>query len=121
MTELMEELYSLVVTSLMLNSPRLSGNMKNHIKTKEISNHRVIIEIEAPFYDAKMWQKYKTIVYTGPPKKYPGVTDYAYWVNVVGAFGKHNKSEHWINRTLDDTCRAVAGEYNAEVINKIGR
>lgn len=132
MTEIMEKLYNLVNTTLYLNCPVLSRSMKRHIETKEISEHKIVIEIAAPFYDEWLWRKKGIIVYSGQSVKlgkgthyfeanYGNITDYAYWVNAVGAFGTHNKSEHWVNRTLDDSCRVIANEFGATLINKLGR
>lgn len=119
MTELMEKLYTLVNSTLYLDCPVLSRSMKRHIEIKEISDHKVIIEIEAPFYDLNIWRKEHRVKYTG--KSINGFTDYAYWVNKYGAFGTHNKSEHWVNRALDDSCKVIANEFGATLINKLGR
>mgnify|MGYP003571265032 CR=1 FL=1 len=112
-----EELYNLIFTSLFFNSPILSGNMKAHIKITSIDDKKATLVIEAPNYDLKLWNKDKTIVYTGVNKY--GLTDYAYNVNKYGAFGKHNKSEGWVNRTLLNACQTIANQYGGEVINEL--
>ena len=41
-------------------------------------------------------------------------------VNKFGAFGKHNKSEGWVNRSILDVVNTIANEIGAEVINELG-
>lgn len=114
---IVEELSSLLLADLVMQSPRLSGNMKDHIKIVEFGEHTVKIEISAEFYDTKIWRKNGAIVFTGD--NYNGITDYPMWVNKEGAFGKHNESEHWVNRTCNDVCSIIANEYNGEVRNEL--
>lgn len=116
---IVEELSSLLLADLIMQSPRLSGNMKDNIKIVEFSDHKVIIEISAKFYDINLWGKTGAIVFTGSPKKHPGITDYPMWVNKKGAFGKHNQSEHFANRICNDVCEVIANEYNGEVRNEL--
>ena len=113
MQEIIEKMKSLMFSNLVLSSPVLSGNMKESIKQ---DGEQIIIE--APFYDMKRWQKDGVIVHTG--KVINGFTDYAYIVNQFGAFGKHNKSEGWVNRAILDVVNTVANEIGAEVINELG-
>lgn len=114
---IVEELSSLLLSNLIINSPRLSGNMKNNIKIVEFGEHEVKIEISAKFYDMAIWNQYKSIVFTG--KNYKGITDYPMWVNKVGAFGKHNKSEKFANRICYDVCQVIANQYGGTVINEL--
>jgi len=114
---IVEELSSLLLADLIMQSPRLSGNMKDNIKIVEFSDHKVIIEISAKFYDTKIWSKSGVIAFTGA--NYDGITDYPMWVNKEGAFGKHNKSEHFANRICNDVCEVIANEYNGEVHNEL--
>lgn len=116
MTELQEKLQFLCFYNLVMQSPVLSSSMQNHIQIG-YGNDGFQIVIDAPFYDAKEWEKNKQLVYTGAIKN--GMSAYAYWVNEVGAFGRHNKSEHWVNRVLNEACLALAGEIGAEVINEL--
>lgn len=114
---IVEELSSLLLANLVLNSPRLSGNMKDNIKIVEMGEHKVVIELSAKFYDTSLWQKTGVIKYTS--KNYDSITDYPMWVNEVGAFGKHNASEHWVNRTCNDVCNIIANEYGGTVKNEL--
>lgn len=108
-----EKIHSLLYSNLKLKSPVLSGNMKAHIKK---NGDREIV-IEAPFYDMKEYRKTGVIIHTG--KVIYGKKDYAEWVNELGAFAKHNKSEHWVNRTILDVARVIANEIGAEIINEL--
>ena len=47
------------------------------------------------------------------------VADYAYWVNEMGGFGTHNKSEHWVNRSMYEVALEFANKLGAEIINKL--
>lgn len=114
---IVEELSSLLLADLIMQSPRLSGNMKDNIKIVEMGEHKIIIELSAKFYDMAIWNQNKSLVFTG--KNYNGITDYPLWVNEIGAFGKHNKSEHWVNREVNNVCEVIANEYNGEVHNEL--
>lgn len=118
MTQELQELYNLVKTMLYVESPVLSGNMKQGIKTTKVDENEITIEIEAKFYDMKKWRKDRVINHTG--KTINGRTDYAEWVNRLGAFGTHNKSEHWVNRALDKVCGTYANEIGADFKNELG-
>lgn len=114
MTYELETLANLVKMYLEESSPILSGNMFREIATAElvdVKDNEVTFCINAPFYDMKKWRKTGVIVHTG--KKYGSISDYAMWVNEMGAFGTHNKSEHWVNRALFDAALMVP---NARVI-----
>ena len=114
---IVEELTSLLLADLIMQSPRLSGNMKDHIKIVEFGEHTTKIEISAEFYDTNLWRKSGVITFTGA--NYDGITNYPMWVNEIGAFGKHNKSEHWVNREVNNVCETIANEYNGEVRNEL--
>lgn len=108
-----EKIHSLLSSNLIFQSPVLSGNMKAHIK----QNGEYEIIIEAPFYDMAKWRKENVIVHTG--QRIYGKTDYAEWVNKIGAFGTHNKSEHWVNDTILGVVGVIAQEIGADVINEL--
>lgn len=112
-----DKLHSLIYTNLMLQTPVLSGNMQRHINVGQIGSAYGEIIIDAPFYDMKAFKKTGAVVHTG--KSVKGKTAYAEWVNKSGAFGRHNKSEHWVNRTLYECCLAVANEVGGIVINEL--
>lgn len=117
MTQELDQLSSLIKFYLEEMAPILSGNMFREITTAElvsVSDNEVTFCINAPFYDMKKWRENGAIIHTG--KKYGDISDYAMWVNDVGAFGKHNKSMHWVNRVCDMCARIMP---NAEVINKL--
>lgn len=110
MDSLHEELTMLVMSSLEIDCPVLSGNMASHIATEEMGNGFSRIGISGPSYDLKEYNKTGRIVYNG---RY----DYAISVNNVGAFnGTSVKSRHWANRAVEKACRIIASKYNAEVI-----
>lgn len=113
MEDIKEKLHSLLLSNLTFTSPVLSGNMKAHIK--ENGDREIVIE--APFYDLKKWRETGNIIYTG--KEIYGKTDYAEWVNKFGAFGRHNKSEHWVNDTILSVVTIIASEIGAEIINEL--
>lgn len=117
MTTELEKLYTLLNTTLYLDSPVLSGNMKSGIGLKSINDNEVVIAIEAPFYDRKIWEKSGAIVLTGAVVN--GKTDYAQSVNDTGGFGTRNKSMHWVNRVCLDVANIIAQEIGAEVINEL--
>ena len=107
---LFSELVSLVNTSLLLNCPVLSGNMKANVQIEDIESNFARISISAPSYDISKWKKTGIIEHDG---KY----DYAISVNEVGAFGgKSTKSKHWVNKTIVNACRIIGSLYNAEVV-----
>ena len=83
---------------LLQDVPILSGNMKSHIRLVNVSEDEIVYEISAPQYDMNTFRKTGRIQFTG---KTP---DYAIWVNDLGAFATHNKSEHWLNRSLYELC-----------------
>lgn len=112
-----EKLYALVFYNLHTQSPVLSGNMLSFIQTSNAYDSEFVIMIDAPFYDAKEWEKNRTIVHTG--KVINGKTAYAQWVNDIGAFGTHNKSMHWVNRVCVQSAITLASEIGAEVINEL--
>ena len=103
---------------LRANSPVLSGNMQSHIKVVEVKENGATICIEAPFYDTSEWEKTGKIIYTG--KSYNGITDYANWVNNLGAFGrKSSPSRYWANRVCNEVAEIIASEIGAEVRNSL--
>lgn len=106
------KIHSLLLSQLQLQSPVLSGNMQTHIEGNAMD-----IVIAAPFYDIKKWRKSGVIIPTG--QTVYGKTDYAEWVNRLGAFGTHNKSEGWVNRTILEVVNAIANEIGAEVIYEL--
>lgn len=108
-----EKLQASIYQNLVMNSPILSGNMKSFIRLGEFGS----IIISAPFYDEKLWKTKKQIVHTG--KTINGYTDYAEWVNDYGGYFTHNKSEHWVNRTINQCCEQIAKEIGGVVINKL--
>ena len=110
MDSLHEELTMLVMSSLEIDCPVLSGNMSSHIEMEEMNNGFARISISGPSYDLKEYRKTGRIVYTNE-------YDYAISVNNVGAFnGRSTRSQHWANRALDKACRIIASKYNAEVV-----
>lgn len=117
MTNDAEKLYALVFYNLYTQVPVLSGNMASLIQTSEAYGSEFVIVIDAPFYDMKEWEKNKQIVHTGEVKN--GRTAYAEAVNAIGAFGKRNKSMHWVNRVCVEAATALASELGADVINEL--
>lgn len=111
------KLYNLLDIALRINSPVLSGNMKQHIELVSINGDEVTFCIDAPFYDLNKWKKDNIIVYTY--KNINGKTAYAESVNESGGFGTHNKSEHWINRSCYAAAEVVANELGATLINEL--
>lgn len=130
MTYELQTISTLVKMYLEELAPILSGNMFREIATAElvnVSENEVTFCISAPFYDMDLWRRTGVIVHSGQTinlnggkhtftANYGNITDYANWVNEMGAFGKHNSSEHWVNRTLEFACGFLP---NAEVINKL--
>lgn len=113
------KLVNLVSTELSVNCPVLSGNMKSNLEIVDIKSNEITICISAPFYDLKEWKKTGVIKHTGSPKKWPQFTDYAMWVNLLGAFGRHNKSQFWVNRSIYNSVTTIANEIGAIVINRL--
>ena len=117
MDDVVEILHSLLYNVLIIESPVLSGSMKSMIQTgMDTPSERQII-IDAPFYDLKKWNEDKTVVYTGSIIQ--GRTAYAEWVNRLGGFATHNKSEKWVNRAIHEVVDAIASQIGAEVIYEI--
>lgn len=119
MTKILEQLYSLLNENLYLSCPVMSGNMRHHIDMNTVlkDDEEVEIVISAPFYDLKEWEKNKRIVFTGDVIN--GMHDYAYWVNALGAFGKGGRNVNWVHRAIYEVCCAIAGEYDAIVVNEL--
>ena len=117
MEDVVEMMHSLLYNVLIMESPVLSGSMKSMIQTgmDEPSTREIVID--APFYDVKRWEKDNTIVYTGDVIL--GRTAYAEWVNRLGGFATHNKSEKWVNRAIHEVVDAIANQIGAEVIYEI--
>jgi len=111
--KIVQKMQNLLFSKLLLDSPVLSGNMKMNIK----SNSEREIIIDAPFYDIGKWQETGMIIHTGQTIK--GRTAYAEWVNRLGAFGTHNKSEGWVNRSILEVATIIANEIGAEIIYDI--
>lgn len=111
-----EKIYNLMYARLYMHlvnqSPVLSGNMRHHIKGMGMDKNKATIMITAPSYDLNKWRKKGVIIYT---HRY----NYANWVNEIGAFGKRNKSMHWVNRACYDIAQIVANEIGGEVINEL--
>ena len=114
--EIKEELQNSLLWNLVMDSPILSGNMQAMISLG-YGNDGYEVIIQAPFYDNEKWKKDHVIVHTGASKN--GITDYAYEVNEFGAFGSHNKSEHWANRTINTVCQEIATKYNMKVVGRL--
>lgn len=107
---LYNELVSLVFTTLQLDCPVLSGNMKNNITTEEIGLNWARLSISGPSYDMSVFRKRGAVIHTWE-------YDYAVSVNNVGAFnGRSTKSKHWANKSLVKACRTIANKYGAEVV-----
>lgn len=117
MNEIVEKIHSLLASALILESPVLSGNMKQHISSYIPDGNTSEIIIDAPFYDLKKWEKTKVIVHTG--ETINGRTAYAEEVNRIGAFGKKNKSTGWATRTIHSVVDSIANEVGATVIYEI--
>lgn len=117
MEHLVETLHALLLSNLMISSPVLSGNMKSFIQTGEIGEHEANVIIDAPFYDLKKWEKEGVVVHTG--ETIEGRTAYAEWVNRLGAFGRPNKSQFWVNRAILEVCYVIANEIGAEVVYEL--
>ena len=117
MTQELQTLSGLVQMFLLDRAPILSGNLMREIaiaELVEVNDYEVTFCIQAPFYDMKKWKETGAIIHNH--KNYNGITNYAMWLNDVGAFGTHNASMHWVNRTLNELTQLIP---NAEVINKL--
>lgn len=110
-------LQSILFMKLVNDSPVLSGNMQMSISCGLTSPKESEIVIAAPYYDLKEWTRNRVIKRTGESKN--GKTDYAYYVNLLGGFATHNKSEKWVNRTIYEVVSSFANELSATVINKL--
>lgn len=115
--ELLLKLVNLVSAELSINCPVLSGNMKSNLEITDIRANEITICISAPFYDLKEWRNTGVIKHTG--KEILGKTDYAMWVNNLGAFGRRNKSQYWANRSILASVETIANEIGAIVINEL--
>lgn len=110
----LEKIYKLLFETLKNNSPVMSGNMKAHIKVKKVdlTSGEVVIEISGPSYDIQKWKNTGVIIHT---HKY----NYADIVNRVGAFGRPNKSTHWVNKACNEACQTIANEIGAILNNEL--
>lgn len=117
MDDTVEKLTSLLFSVLITSSPVLSGNMQSLIQIDRFGIDESSIVIDAPFYDMKRWQKEGVVVHTGATIY--GKTSYAEWVNNLGGFATHNKSEHWVNRACVEVANIIANEIGATVINEL--
>lgn len=110
-------LQSLIFMNLLNKSPILSGNMYGGIQCALSTPSQCEVVIEAPFYDMKKWKKDGSIIPTGEIKQ--GKTDYAEWVNMLGGFATHNKSEGWVNRAVYEVVSEMANRIGAKVIVQV--
>ena len=117
MDDIVEKLHALLYSNLIMQSPVLSGNMKSLIQVGLQGGGTREIIIDAPYYDMKKWEKEKVVVHTGEVKN--GQTAYAEDVNLRGAFGRHNRSEGWVNRAVKEVVDTIANEIGAQVIYEI--
>lgn len=108
--EVENELKQHLYWNLVMQSPVLSGNMQNFISGMGLQMDGILIT--APSYDSKKWRKEKVIVINNR-------FNYAHSVNEVGGFGTHNKSEHWVNRVVNQCCDLIANKYHAKVIGRL--
>ena len=92
--------------------PILSGSMKMHIYKNDFKRQTRIV-IRAPFYDLNLWRKTGKIRYTH--EVINGKKHYAQTVNDVGAFGKPNKSTHWVNKVVYKCCWNFVDELEYEM------
>ena len=111
-----EKLYNLILSSLRVTAPVLSGNTKNSIETSEISGSTFSIVIDPKYYDLNKWREDKVILPVTNPN---GTTSYAEIVNKYGGFGKNNSSKKWVNRAILECVQIIASEIGAEVINEL--
>lgn len=114
MTDEMYFLTTKMLPRLLISSPFLSGNMRLHIEQISQKDKEAVFKISAPRYDMEKWAKEGIIVHTGEQP------DYAIWVNEMGGFGSHNKSEHWVNRAVYQICSELkATRKNVTIINEL--
>lgn len=114
MENIVEKIHALLFSNLIMQSPVLSGNMQSMIQIGMQGSATREIIIDAPYYDMKRWNKDKVVIHTG--ETINGKTAYAEDVNLYGAFGRHNKSEGWVNRAVKEVVEAIANETGAQVI-----
>lgn len=117
MENIVEKIHALLFSNLVMQSPVLSGNMQSMIQVGIQGGDTREIIIDAPFYDMKRWNKDKVVVHTGEVVN--GMTAYAESVNRSGAFGRHNKSEGWVNRAIKEVVETIANEIGAEVVYEL--
>ena len=101
-----EELQQLIYYNLIVNAPILSENTQNMISALGLYgldpvNNEARILVTAPSYDMNQWKKNKVIIHNYD-------YDYAKSTNERGGFGKHNDSEHWVNRVINKCCEEFA-------------
>lgn len=113
--EAKDTLISSIYWNLIMQSPILSGNMQSFIQLDYIPEP--VVKIAAPFYDGRLWKDKHIIVHTG--ESHNGYTNYAEAVNEVGAFGRHNQSEHWVNRVINQCCEEIAKEIGGVVTTRL--
>ena len=114
MTEEFFFLSSKLLPRLIISSPFMSGSMRLHIENVYLSDTEAAFKISAPQYDMEKWINEGIIVYTGQ------TPDYAVWVNELGGFGSHNKSEHWVNRAVYEICSELkAIKKNVVIVNEL--
>lgn len=100
-----------VKANLQVKPPKLSGNLRYFLASlpQLVSKDEIVMIISAPLYDVDHWMQTGQIQFLPAPNpKYPDITDYAMWLNDVGAFGTKNKSLHWANRGIYNGCSAMA-------------
>ena len=121
------ELSKDVIQALNNKPPYLSGSLSKHLLNMSFlfNLENMTLIVDAPLYDVKNWYKTGQIrYYNAPHPKYPNITDYAMWLNDSGAFGTHNKSEHWANRGVYNGVLNYAAKLQARgeqvvIINKL--
>lgn len=114
--EIMEKIYSLLMTSLDINSPILSGNLKSNIELVDVTENSLIIAIKPGYYDVAKWEKEGILHFIGEKN---GKISYADDVNNYGGFFTNNESKHFANRSCFEVCNIIASECGAELINKL--
>lgn len=111
---IVEKLHALLFSNLIMQSPVLSGNMQSMIQIGLQGSATREIIIDAPYYDVKKWYKDKVVIHTG--EIIDGKSAYAEDVNLSGAFGRHNKSEGWVNRAIKEVVETIANEIGAQIV-----
>lgn len=115
---LVEKIYTLLNHTLYTNCPVLSGNMRTGIKITSFNTNEIKMVIDAPFYDANAFRKAGVILLTHQGwKKNPSITDYAYWVNKLGAFASRNKSQYWVDDTCYQVCETIVSELRSQGVD----